>query len=279
MGQFAETMAYINKNKSLLRKRKNMKIAIVGRKKDTVRYEKYFSAIPAQTFTTLSLGELDGCDAVILPGGGDITPAFFGECNKGSSDIDTELDILQIQAVDYCIRHHLPLLGICKGMQVINVALGGTLIQDLPTAGKHKYIENDQHHITRIAPGSFLYELYGKELIVNSAHHQGVGKLGNQLIPIQWCPDDGCVEAIVHETLPIIGFQWHPERLGNAYLPADEVPLQETVSLQPEAASPFLDASCLTVASLRQSSEILRAYFVSLIKASSPSIPGEDELP
>ena len=216
-----------------------MKIAIVGRKKDTFRYEKYFSAIPAHTFTTLSLGELDGCDAVVLPGGGDITPAFFGELNKGSGDIDTELDILQIQTVDYCIRHQLPLLGICKGMQVINVALGGTLIQDLPSAGIHRHTGQDQHHVTTIAPGSFLYELYGEEMIVNSAHHQGVGKLGRQLIPIQWCPNDHCVEAIVHETLPMIGVQWHPERLGT------------------------------NTASLRQDSESLRSYFVSLIKTPS----------
>ena len=245
-----------------------MKIAIVGRKKDTFRYEKYFSAIPAHTFTTLSLGELDGCDAVILPGGGDITPAFFGELNKGSGDIDTELDILQIQTVDFCIRHHLPLLGICKGMQVINVALGGTLIQDLPSAELHKHIGRDQHHITTVATGSFLYELYGKEMIVNSAHHQGVGKLGRQLIPIQWCPKDHCVEAIVHETLPIIGVQWHPERLGNAYLPPDDMPVEQVV-LQAEAGAYSLDASRLNTASLRQDSESLRSYFVSLIETSS----------
>lgn len=193
-----------------------MKIAIVGRKKDTSRYEKYLSTLNADIVTTLSLGELSSCNAIILPGGGDITPAFFGEHNNGSRNIDTELDILQLQAVDHCMRSRLPLLGICKGMQILNVALGGTIIQDLPTAQIHRYIGNDQHHTTQIAPDSFLAGLYGEHMLVNSAHHQGVGRLGKQLIPIQWCDEDQCVEAIVHESLPIIGLQWHPERLCHA---------------------------------------------------------------
>lgn len=202
-----------------------MKIAIIGRKKDTFRYEKYLSSIPAHTITTLSIGDITACHGVVLPGGGDITPAFFGEHNKGSQNIDTELDIIQLQAADYCIRNVIPLLGICKGMQVINVAFGGTIIQDLPTADRHKYVERDQYHLTDIAADSFLAKLYGTKMTVNSAHHQGVGKLGKQLHPIQWCPEDQCIEALVHEKLPVIGLQWHPERLDRELSGTDGTPL------------------------------------------------------
>lgn len=190
-----------------------MKAVIIGKKKDTLRYEAFLSKVFDRVLTAQSLGELCSCDAVLLPGGGDITPAFFGEHNNGSRNIDTEMDILQLQAAEYCVQTSLPLLGICKGMQIINVALGGTIVQDLPTAAIHRYQEADQQHSTVIAPDSFLAKLYGERMTVNSAHHQGLGKLGARLVPIQWCDEDNCVEAIVHETLPIIGLQWHPERL------------------------------------------------------------------
>lgn len=202
-----------------------MKIAIIGRKKDTGNYERYISSLPAIPHVTLSLGELSSCDALILPGGGDITPAFFGERNAGSVNIDTELDILQFQALDYALRRKKPVLGICKGMQVINVAFGGTIIQDLPTSLYHKYRGSDQYHDTTILEGSCLYDLYGKSAFVNSAHHQAVGKLGSGLTAIQRCPLDGCVEAVIHESLPILGLQWHPERLDPAKTTLNGAPL------------------------------------------------------
>ena len=83
---------------------------------------------------------------MLFPGGGDITPAFFGERDRGSRSIDTELDILQLQALEYCLQSRLPVLGICKGMQIINVGLGGNIIQDLPTADCHRYLGADQYH-------------------------------------------------------------------------------------------------------------------------------------
>lgn len=195
---------------------KNMikKIAILGRKKDTINYENFVRKMPALPLTTLTPGEVSRCDALILPGGGDITPAFFGERNTGSRNIDTELDILQFQALDYALRQKLPILGICKGMQVINVAFGGTIIQDMPNAALHRYQNGDQYHDTGILTDSCLHTLYGTHTIVNSAHHQCIGQLGNTLKPIQWCNKDHCIEAIIHEALPILGLQWHPERLN-----------------------------------------------------------------
>lgn len=190
-----------------------MKIAILGRKKDTVNYENFIRKMPAIPLTTLTPGDLSHCDALLLPGGGDITPAFFGELNTGSRNIDTELDILQFQALEFSLRRNMPVLGICKGMQLINVALGGTIIQDMPDSTLHRYQNGDQFHPTTIAADSCLHNLYGNEAIVNSAHHQCIGKLGNDLHPIQWCTSDHCVEALVHKTRPILGLQWHPERL------------------------------------------------------------------
>lgn len=202
-----------------------MKIAIIGRKKDTINYERYFSSLTNEIITTLSPGKFTSCDAFVLPGGGDITPAFFGKHNAGSRNIDTELDILQFQALDYCIQNRIPVMGICKGMQVINVAFGGTIIQDLNTSEIHRYNDGDQYHSTIISPYSFLSDLYGEHLIVNSAHHQGLKILGREIVPIQWCTQDRCIEAIVHETLPIFGLQWHPERLDEKKASATGTPL------------------------------------------------------
>ena len=190
-----------------------MKIAIVGRKPDTDNYVRYVKRQGHAPVVTLDLGDVARCDCLLLPGGGDITPAFFGEKNHGSRNIDTELDILQFQALDFCIKEHIPVLGICKGLQVINVGLGGTLYQHMSTAEFHQYENGDKYHDTVIDKDSWLYGLYGEHAIVNSAHHQAIRELGNGLTAIQYCPLDGCIEAVAHRELPILGVQWHPERI------------------------------------------------------------------
>jgi putative glutamine amidotransferase len=152
---------------------------------------------------------------LLLPGGGDITPAFWGQNNHGSRNIDTELDILQFQALDAFIDAKKPILGICKGLQLINVRFGGTLIQDLDTADKHKWIGRDQTHLVyhcALTHDDFFYQLYGNSTLVNSAHHQAIDRLGGSLTAVCRCGDN-VVEGIMHRTLPIIAVQWHPERL------------------------------------------------------------------
>lgn len=190
-----------------------MKIAIAGKRTETENYVNYIESIGAESIVTLSCGEILQCSGLLLPGGGDITPAFFGERNHGSRQIDTELDILQLQALELCIRSRLPVLGICKGLQLLNVGLGGSLIQNLPCAGLHRYMGRDQYHTSVTAEGSVLHTLYGAAPLINSAHHQGIGALGSGLVAVQWCPDDRCIEAAVHKVLPLIGVQWHPERI------------------------------------------------------------------
>ena len=192
-----------------------LKIAIAGKRSETINYVNYVKGLNLIPAVTLNTGELADCQALLLPGGGDITPAFFGEKNHGSRNIDTELDILQLQALDMAVRRGLPVLGICKGLQIINVGFGGTILQDLPDASLHRYNGQDQYHSTSISRDSWLFPLYGESCIVNSAHHQAVGKLGTGLRAVQFCPLDNCIEAICHSSLPIFGVQWHPERIDS----------------------------------------------------------------
>lgn len=195
-----------------------MKIAIVGRTADLGNYVKYVESGSLEPVPTLNMGEIAYCDGLLLPGGGDITPAFFGEKNNGSRNIDTELDILQLQAFELAMRKSMPVLGICKGMQIINVGLGGTLIQDMTPASCaiHRYEDGDKYHASVIEKDTCLYTLYGEKATINSAHHQSIKKLGEGLRAIQWCPEDQCIEALCHEILPVLGLQWHPERIQKA---------------------------------------------------------------
>lgn len=190
----------------------NIKAAVVGRNRDTGNYENALHDMGISCITTMDIGKLSDFDVLLLPGGGDITPAFFGQKNQGSRNIDVELDITQLQALDLFVKWKRPVLGICKGLQVINIYCGGTITQDMPQSPHHAWDNGDRSHVTTALPGSFLYTLYGDSFVTNSAHHQGVAVPGRNLTAIQWA-DDNIVEGMVHDFLPVIGVQWHPERL------------------------------------------------------------------
>lgn len=106
-----------------------------------------------------------------------------------------------------------PILGICRGIQVINVAFGGTLIQDLPNAVEHQHNEatGDQVHQVTAPAGSFLHELYGERFSVNSSHHQAIDRLAPGFAVAARCTD-GTVEAIAWPEKAIYATQFHPER-------------------------------------------------------------------
>lgn len=161
-------------------------------------------------------------DGLLLPGGSDINPARYRQPLCGSRDIDEELDAAQFALLEAFLKTGKPILGICKGHQVINVWFGGSLIQDIPQAGRHRYAETDQIHMTHAERGNWLYDLYGSDFPTNSAHHQAVDRLGDGFRVIQ-TSDDGVIEAMAHDSLPILSVQWHPERMCGRRRRADTV--------------------------------------------------------
>lgn len=188
------------------------KILIAGYPEKTGNYEKALRDLGACPVTSLHVPDSEEYDALLLPGGGDIDPLLFGQLNNGSREIDTALDRIQMMILKGFIWTKKPVLGICKGIQLINIFFGGDIIQHLPSYKTHEYIGHDQIHKSHAEGKSFLAALYGLEFAVNSAHHQGLGAAGRNISYIQHA-EDGVVEGLLHDTLPVIGVQWHPERM------------------------------------------------------------------
>ena len=172
-----------------------------------------------QEYLDYSEFRVDRYDGLLLPGGGDIDPARYGEEDRGSRQIVEDLDQLQLEMIDAFVKEGKPVLGICRGLQIVNVYFGGTLIQDIPTAAKHAADEKnvDMVHGCKANEGSWLAKLYGTEFVHNSSHHQAADTPGNEIVFDSVCPEDGVVEALHHSRLPVYGVQWHPERMCLKY--------------------------------------------------------------
>ncbi|HOJ76930.1 MAG TPA: gamma-glutamyl-gamma-aminobutyrate hydrolase family protein [Bacillota bacterium] len=165
-------------------------------------------------------------DGLLLSGGGDIDPALYQEQRIKShrlTNVDPEQDRFEIALFRYFLKEKKPILAICRGMQILNVGLGGTLYQDLSLmiskVGSHqsKYLKKDLFHQVNFKEGTKIAKILGKTRIVNSHHHQAVKKLGQGLI-VSGHSTDGVVEAIELEGEPwVVGVQWHPERLTTSY--------------------------------------------------------------
>ncbi len=158
------------------------------------------------------------CDGFLFCGGGDITPLLFNqEPTFGLSETDLAFDLFQIKMMKSILKTRKPVLAICRGMQVLNVACGGSLIQDLASiknAINHMQTSNnrtDFSHKVTFNPKSNLYKILGASTYVNSFHHQAIATLGHNLI-ISGQSKDQIIEAIEMPSHPfVIGVQWHPE--------------------------------------------------------------------
>lgn len=193
-----------------------MNVLIAGIPEYTKNYESALRACQVPFHVSLSLKDAAWCDHLLLPGGGDIHPSWFGQIDHGSRQINPGLDNAQFALLDSFVKKGMPVLGICRGIQLINVYFGGDIIQDLPTSSAHQYQDGDRQHPVYSTPGSLLHKLYGNTCMVNSAHHQGCGRVGRELIVTQTAPD-GVIEGLEHTEKPILGVQWHPERTGFSF--------------------------------------------------------------
>ena len=183
-----------------------------------------FGAIPIPLLHDKKLIKSFGniLDGLIITGGDfDIDPKIYNQTKKGSKNIKNKRTVFEINIFNKFIELNKPILGICGGAQLINVASGGTLIQDLikiPINHEQINPRNQTSHKINIRKKSKLYKICNKDKIkVNSAHHQSVKKLGKNLI-VSATSSDGIIEAIEHKKHKwCIGVQWHPEFLITKY--------------------------------------------------------------
>jgi putative glutamine amidotransferase len=181
-----------------------------------------------------SVHEIVGAvDGLLLPGGGDLQPSLYSGLvdHPALYGVDPARDELELALVAAALSARLPLLGICRGLQVVNVALGGDLIQHLPDVLTDPFVhrletggEDDRctRHAVRLDPASTIARLHGRtESTVQSYHHQAIGRLAPKLRATAWT-DDGTIEAIEVPGQPeVLCVQWHPE------LAAEQEPMEQ----------------------------------------------------
>jgi putative glutamine amidotransferase len=171
-----------------------------------------------------NLREVDSIDGLVLTGGGDIDPLFFDmdDTVNQAKDVNHSRDEFEFHVIEKALERELPILGVCRGMQVMNVFLGGTLVMDLPSAGYHDHSNGDRDAITHrveVLSGTLLGAIAGENAFdVNSSHHQAVERLGSGLMVSAMSPD-GVIEAaewVMKDRAPYLNLvQWHPERMKN----------------------------------------------------------------
>ena len=153
-----------------------------------------------------------GYDGLILCGGNDVDPKYYGQPMNGSVNLDKERDAVEFALLEAYVNAGKPVMGICRGYQLINIFFGGTLEQHIAAAPLHIQHDGvDSVHDVTAEKGSILQKLYGDTFSVNSSHHQAVQTLGAGLKATAFW--NGMTEAYEHESLPIFGVQWHPERM------------------------------------------------------------------
>lgn len=162
--------------------------------------------------------ELERCNGLCIPGGDDVDPIRYNEENTFSKPNDESIDQLDLDCIQIMVKQNKPILGICRGLQILNVAFGGTLYQDInlqvKTSTNHNYSFINQKplngHIIKVVENTELSKLLQNNIEVNTYHHQSIKDLAVNF-KISAYSEDGIIEAI--ETDNILAVQWHPERM------------------------------------------------------------------
>ena len=189
--------------------------------------------VPVPLPPQLSQGSLErlarGLDGLLLTGGGDIDPGLFGEAPHPTVyEVAPARDTMEASAIRIALDRRLPILAVCRGIQILNVALGGSLYQDVGTDPGTELRHSQQEprdqltHKIKVKAGSRLAETLGtEELEVNSMHHQAVKALGAGLVAVAWAPDQ-VIEGIelTDSSRFVLGVEWHPEELCGRSEPA-----------------------------------------------------------
>ena len=155
---------------------------------------------------------IEHLDGLILTGGADVAPQRYGQENT-ASDVDEQRDAIEFALLEGALAAEIPVLGICRGLQVLNVHAGGTLHQDVPAHARYDVHPSERIHSTVFEEGSVLHDLYGEGVAVNSLHHQTVDELGVGL-RVTARDSDGTVEGIELEGRDVVAVQWHPEMMN-----------------------------------------------------------------
>lgn len=156
-----------------------------------------------------------GVEGIVLTGGGDVAPERYGQPNTASSEVSPARDTTEFRLLEMAVARRLPVLGICRGIQVLNVFFGGGLVQDIAAELHSPVAHNGEafHRVTVVDPR--VASVIGtRALEVNSSHHQAVtaAVLAPDLTVFAICEADGVIEGVLHRALPVLGVQWHPER-------------------------------------------------------------------
>lgn len=165
--------------------------------------------LPPTDSLTVIRDTVDRCDAMVLLGGGDVSPTKYQQTERSQLfGVDEFIDDFEIAAVRHAIARDIPVLAICRGHQVLNVALGGSLIQHLDTTEAHR----DTMHEVQLVPGSLPARAMNcHSPLVHSFHHQAIDRVANDLTVVGTF-HDGTIEAVQHDTAKwVVGVQWHPE--------------------------------------------------------------------